>query len=67
MAGFESYLDLVRDDLLAAWLPDRARKKALAVTIRHGLRFDTWQSLQQAKMKDKSIADLLLRWITGSR
>jgi AcrR family transcriptional regulator len=67
MAVFETYLDQVCDDLLGAWQPDKKCRKVLAVTIRHGLRFDTWQSLQQAKLKDGPIADLLLQWISGVR
>jgi AcrR family transcriptional regulator len=63
MAQFEAYLDQVRDNLLAAWEAKGARCKRLSVTLRHGLRFSSWQSLRREGLGDRQIADLLLHWL----
>ena len=63
MAQFEAYLDMVRDDLLARWKVKANNKKALAITLRHCLRFSTWMSLKKENLSDKKIADLVLGWI----
>jgi AcrR family transcriptional regulator len=63
MARFEGYLDRVRDDLLAAWKATGKRKQPLSVTLRHCLRFSTWQALQREKLKDTQIVDLVMGWL----
>jgi len=63
MGQFEAYLDQVRDDLLASWAVSGENEKALALTIRHCLRFSTWHALKKEKLSDKKIVDLVMGWI----
>jgi len=63
MVGFETYLDTVRDGLLAPWKLKGKRKRQMSITLRHALRFSTWQSLERENLKDKQIADLVMGWI----
>jgi AcrR family transcriptional regulator len=65
MGQFEAYIDTVNDDLVKAWNQTHNIKKQLQVTLRHALRFSTWQSLQQLKLKDEKIAELTQRWLAG--
>lgn len=65
MNRFEAYLDQVTDDLVQAWHTTPAARKSLKLTLRHVLRFTTWQSLKNAKLKDKQIADLVQGWLAG--
>ena len=63
MVDFEAYLDTVRDGLLAPWKLKGNSKRQLSITLRHALRFSTWQSLERENLKDKQIADLVMGWI----
>jgi AcrR family transcriptional regulator len=63
MAGLEAYLDTVRDSLLPSWQARGHRKQQLSLTLRHCLRFTTWQSLQRDKLSDTQIADLAVSWL----
>jgi AcrR family transcriptional regulator len=63
MDRFEAYLDQVTDDLVQAWHATQAARKPLKLTLRHALRFSTWQSLKNAGLKDKQIAELMQRWL----
>jgi hypothetical protein len=65
MDRFEAYLDQVADDLVQAWHTTPAARKSLRLTLRHGLRFTTWQSLKNARLKDKQIAELVQGWLAG--
>lgn len=65
MSQFEAYLDQVCDDLVKAWKQTRNTKKLLQVTLRHALRFSTWQSLKNAKLKDENIMELVITWLEG--
>ncbi|MEE8379499.1 MAG: TetR/AcrR family transcriptional regulator, partial [Gammaproteobacteria bacterium] len=65
MGQFEGYIDLVSDDLVKAWSQTRTIKNQLQVTLRHALRFSTWQSLQKTGIDDKKIAELVQGWLTG--
>jgi AcrR family transcriptional regulator len=65
MGRFEGYLDQVADDLVQAWHTTHAARKPLKLTLRHALRFTTWQSLKNAKLKDKQIAELVQSWLAG--
>lgn len=66
MGQFEAYLDMVSDDLVKAWNQTHNVKKQLQVTLRHALRFSTWQSLQKTNLKDQKIAELVQRWLAGT-
>ncbi|MCK5307483.1 MAG: TetR/AcrR family transcriptional regulator [Zetaproteobacteria bacterium] len=63
MVDFEAYLDTVRDGLLAPWGLKGKSKRQMSITLRHALRFSTWQSLECENLKDKQIADLVMGWI----
>ena len=65
MAKIETYLDGVSDDLVNAWEQTRNAKKQLRITLRHGLRFSTWQSLKGSKLTDEKLAKLVGTWLTG--
>lgn len=65
MGRFEAYLDQVTDDLVQAWPTTQAARKPLKLTLRHALRFTTWQSLNSARLKDKQIAKLVQSWLAG--
>lgn len=65
MGRFEAYLDQVTDGLVQAWHTTPAARKSLELTLRHALRFTTWQSLKNAKLKDKQIAELVQGWLAG--
>ena len=63
MMGYETYLDTVRDGLLASWKLRGKSKRQLSITLRHALRFSTWQSLECEKLSDKQKAELIMNWI----
>jgi hypothetical protein len=65
MAEFEAYLDRVTDDLVKPWSRTQNTKKRLKVTLRHGLRFSTWQSLKNEKLNDERIVELMQFWLNG--
>ncbi|WP_455208666.1 TetR/AcrR family transcriptional regulator [Kaarinaea lacus] len=65
MGQFEAYIDMVNDDLVKAWNQTHNIRKQLQVTLRHTLRFSTWQSLQKLNLKDEKIAELVQRWLAG--
>lgn len=60
---FEAHLDQVTEDLLKAWNNSHNTKKHLQITLRHALRFATWQSLNNAKLKDEKMAELVGTWL----
>jgi len=63
MDHYEAYLDMVRDDLVASWKPEAADQQSLSLTLRHCLRFSTWQALKNEKLSDKKIVELVMRWL----
>ena len=65
MDRFEAYLDEVTDDLVQAWHTTPAARKSLRLTLRHALRFATWQSLKNARLRDKQMAELVQGWLAG--
>ena len=67
MVGFEAYLDTVRDGLLAPWKLKGKNKRQESITLRHALRFSTWQSLECENLKDKQKAELVMGWVRGCK
>lgn len=65
MSRFEAYLDAVSDDLAQAWHVTGSAKRQLQATLRHALRFSTWQSLKQAGLSDRKMAELVQAWLSG--
>lgn len=64
LRGFEAYLDEAAKSLLAAWAPRRSRR--LKATIRHALRFSTWQSLAAQGLVIRPMAALVAGWLSIS-
>ena len=65
MNKVEAYLDQVRDDLLTHWKVKGKRKQQLSLTLRHCLRFTTWQTLKNENLSDIQIADLTMTWMNN--
>ena len=63
LKGFEEYIDQVRDGLLEPWKLTGKSKRQLSITLRHCLRFTSWQSLKCEKLKDQQIVDLVMDWV----
>jgi len=63
LKGFEGYIDQVRDGLLGPWKLTGKSKQQLSITLRHCLRFSSWQSLKREKLKDRHIVELVMDWI----
>lgn len=63
MAEVAAYFDAMHAALLAAWQPAAGKRKAVSATLRHALRFGTWQSLSQEKLSDRKIVALVLGWL----
>lgn len=65
MEEFETYLDQVAAELVKAWKKNKTVKSRLKTTLRHGLRFYTWQSLKNENLSDEKIATLVVNWLSG--
>ncbi len=63
MAAFEDFIRQVRDDLAAGWGLAEKTEGQLRITLGHGLRFATWQSLKQDRLGDDEMVDLVAEWI----
>lgn len=66
LGRFERYLDEMAADLARGW-PLPGASKALKLTLRHALRFPTWQSLASSGLKDAKITALVRAWLSGLR
>ena len=64
LEGFESHLETVGTDLLAAWAPRRSRQ--LRASIAHALHFSTWQSLDSQGLDVRDMATLVSTWVAAS-
>ena len=62
MGRVEAYFDGMRDELLANWKVPAKDKKQLSLTLRHCLRFTTWQSLKNESLSDKQMVNLVMNW-----
>lgn len=62
--GFQGYLDVVRDSLVAVWRPDGRRSRLFLATVAHSIAFSTWSSLSGMGLSDSQICHLLLKWIS---
>ncbi|UKV13928.1 TetR/AcrR family transcriptional regulator [Thalassospiraceae bacterium SW-3-3] len=63
MTGFDAYLDMLCDDVLAS-LPDARRKgKMCKAVARHAVQFATWQSLSQTGVENSEMAALMDDWL----
>jgi AcrR family transcriptional regulator len=64
MAGFDAYLDAVRQDLLQAWeSASGAAEPETGTILGHALRFSTWKSLAEDGLGDGAMAGLVSRWL----
>jgi AcrR family transcriptional regulator len=64
LGGFEAYLEAAARSLLVVRAPRRSRR--LKATIRHALRFSTWQSLAATGLDRHALAGLVTGWIRAS-
>jgi AcrR family transcriptional regulator len=64
MAGFEAYLDSVRDALLRAF--PAAKTRRLRATLGHALAFSTFVSLSDQGLGRKAMPDLVCDWVRAS-
>ena len=64
MARFDGYLEAFAAFLLRDWAPRRSKR--LQATIRHALRFSTWQSLSQEGLGAAVIVELVSSWIAAA-
>jgi AcrR family transcriptional regulator len=67
MAGFESYLAGVRNDLLSAWQPPATARRPLKAALGVALRFSTWRSFALEKVADGDASDWIVRWLSALR
>lgn len=65
MIDFELYIDNVRNRILPPWKLRGKKKQQLSATLRHCLRFSTWSSLNNEKLNDRQITELVMRWLMG--
>lgn len=65
MSQFEAYIDQVCDGLLNGWNEKGSAKNQLRITLRHALKFSTWKSLDNFKLKDHKKAELITVWLKG--
>jgi AcrR family transcriptional regulator len=63
MAAVDSYLDHIRDELLSASKLKAKDKNRLALTLRHCLRFSTWQSLKAENLTNREMVELVMHWL----
>ncbi len=66
MAGFEAYLKLYRDALLANWHVERNQRIALKASATLATRFSTWSILADEGLADRAIAALAARWLRAA-
>lgn len=65
MRGFEDYLDMVCSELVQGWDQNAKVAASLQRTLRHALRFSTWQSLEKDHTPDDAKAELVTAWLFG--
>jgi AcrR family transcriptional regulator len=63
MAAVDGYLSQVCEQLLTTWKVKGKQKEQLSLTLRHGLRFSTWQSLNSENLSDKKMVELVMHWL----
>jgi len=59
------YLHRLRDELVEAWAPPAAARRALSAIIGHCLQFSTWESLDQEPLTEAEMADSITLWVTA--
>ncbi|MGD8925712.1 MAG: TetR/AcrR family transcriptional regulator [Thioalkalispiraceae bacterium] len=62
MGRVDAYFDNMRDELLANWNISSKDKKPFSLTLRHCLRFTTWQALKTESLSDKQMVRLVMNW-----
>lgn len=63
MQAVQERLDGIADELLRGFAASRSRRTGLRVTLRHGLAFGTWDSLQAQGLADAAAARLVAGWV----
>lgn len=62
MGAFDKYLEAVAADLIGAFPRGGARRER---TLRHAVKFQTWDSLAADGASDSEIAELVVSWLRG--
>lgn len=62
---FENYLDQTQEALTGNWKITKKKRDLLKKTLRHGLRFGTWDSLQSENLSDTQMTELVITWLKG--
>jgi hypothetical protein len=65
MAAFDAGLDAIADELAGALAPRGRAAADVRATLRHALRFSTWQSLAAEGLDDTRAAKLAAAWLDG--
>lgn len=65
MQEFENYLDQTQEALAGNWKIAKKKRDLFKKTLRHGLRFSTWESLQRENLSDTQMAELVITWLKG--
>lgn len=63
LGSFEAYLDETRDSLMQGWEVKGRADRAMRQTLRHGLSFATWESLESLGLSDEQKARLVSDWV----
>lgn len=66
MDGFDAYLRGLADDLASVWPSDARRARRLS-TLRHAVKFQTWQALESDGLSNKQKIHLALEWIAAEQ
>lgn len=66
MGRVRGHFDNIAGDLADAFAAAPERRAAVAATVRHVLRFETWQSLAGPGLGDAPAAALATRWVEGA-
>jgi AcrR family transcriptional regulator len=64
MGDFDAYLRGLADDLASAWPSDARRTRRLA-TLRHAVKFQTWQALEADGHSNSQKVHLAIEWIAA--
>ncbi len=65
MKKFHDYLGTIAADLAAGIAAGGKQREMAGLTLHHAVRFETWRSLSSQGTTDRTIADLVVAWLSG--
>jgi AcrR family transcriptional regulator len=65
MKKFHDYLGTIAADLADSVAAGGARREMVALTLHHAVQFETWHALSSQGTTDRTIADLVVAWLSG--